>query len=316
MTFELRVLTVGLAAFAMASGLAALIVPWLASRQDGLPAARRAGRLGALRLLPVIVSTIAGVAVTMAFVAFEPRGAWEYVGWTIRTAAAGALATLVLAAWRSVRLVRATRRVTRSWFDAAEPIALPGIAAPALAVTSAYPIVAVVGLRQPTLVIARSVLAACTADELDAILAHEQGHVDRRDNLRRLLMSVTPDVLGWLPFSDRLYAAWVNATEEAADDNAARASADGRWHLASALIKVARLAAASQTPTPIPASALYCGGNLDTRVRRLLEPPQAGGPSRLDLARLSAAVAALAIVAALAWPGLHALVEVAIRALP
>ncbi len=161
---------------------------------------------------------------------------------------------------------------------------------PALAVTAPFPIVAVLGLRRPTLVIARSVLAACTPDELRAILAHEQGHIDRRDNLRRLLLAVSPDVVAWLPASDRLFAEWSSAAEEAADDDAARAGAAGRLHLASALMKVARLATGHAAADVMPASALYCGHNLDGRVRRLLEPPCAasrGAGDRPPLTRIA-----------------------------
>ena len=127
----------------------------------------------------------------------------------------------------------------------AQPVTLAGISAPALVVDSDFPVVTVVGLRRPRLVIARSVLESCSDEELRAILAHEQGHIDRHDNLRRLLLSIAPDVLNWLPVSAKMFAAWRDAAEEAADDDAARTGADGRLRLASALVKVARLAPAA-----------------------------------------------------------------------
>ena len=225
-------------------------------------------------------------------------------------------AVLGAAAWRSARLLAAAHRLTHAWREVSEPIALEGISVPAVAVTSPFPIVAVVGLRRPTLVIARSVLAACTPDELRAILAHEQGHIDRRDNLRRLMLAVSPDVLAWLPASDRLFAEWCDAAEEAADDDAAQVGAAGRLHLASALVKVARLATGQPASDVMPASALYCGTNLNTRVRRLLEPPTAAADDRPILSPMVATIAAVAVVAIVALQGLYAAIEVAIRTLP
>lgn len=315
MNFEWRTLTVGLAAFTLASLVASLAVPVLASRQRTIVTALRARRLASLRLLPAAAAGAAGLVVTAAFLAFEPRGPHEHLGWSVQGVALFGLALLLAALWRWMRIMIATRRVTREWFAGAEPIALPGVTVPAFVVHSSFPIVAIVGLRRPRLVIARAVLAACTTEELRAILAHEQGHLDRRDNLRRLLMAVTPDVLAWLPLSGRLFAAWNDAAEEAADDDAARAGGDGRLHLAAALVKVARLTTGRPAGSPTPASAFYCGQNLDTRVRRLLDPPAAPAAGRSAFSQLAAA-AAIAIATVAVLPGLHALIEVAVRALP
>ena len=65
-----------------------------------------------------------------------------------------------------MRVVAATRRLTREWLATAEPVALSGITRAAVAVASPFPVVAIVGFRRPTLVIARSVLAACSPEEL------------------------------------------------------------------------------------------------------------------------------------------------------
>lgn len=320
MNFGPRTLTVGLAAFTVAGAVASLVVVALAAhRRAGSPAAR-ARHLAWLRLLPATVAIAAAVTVVAAFLLFEPRRPQEYLGWSVQALAGLGFAVLATAAWRSAKLAAATRRLTRAWRAAAEPVALDGISVPALAVTAPFPIVAVLGLRRPTLVIARSVLAACTPDELRAILAHEQGHIDRRDNLRRLLLAVSPDVVAWLPASDWLFAEWSSAAEEAADDDAARAGAAGRLHLASALVKVARLATGHAAADVMPASTLYCGHNLDGRVRRLLEPPCAGAGAgagdRPPLTRIVATLAAAAVVATVALQGLHAVIETAIRTLP
>jgi D-alanyl-D-alanine endopeptidase (penicillin-binding protein 7) len=215
-----------------------------------------------------------------------------------------------------MRIARTTRQLTREWLASAEPVALTGIKVPAVVITSSFPVVAVAGLRRPRLVIAKSVLASCTPEELQAILAHEQGHLDRHDNLGRLMLAVAPDVLAWLPASGRLFTAWCRATEEAADDDAARAGANGRLCLASALVKVARLASGPPAGSLMPASALYSGDSLDGRIRRLLEPRADAGEPRRHAVGTLVAVASVAIASALALQGLYGVIETAIRVLP
>src|SRR5262249_45354693 len=147
-------------------------------------------------------------------------------------------------------------------------------AVPAFVVNIGFPIVAVVGLFRPRLIVSRVVLDACGEAEMQAILAHEAWHLVRRDNIRRVLLSAAPDVLSWLPRAVRFSEEWQRASEEAADDAAARLGPAGRVHLAEALVRVARLAPASGhvLSCPLPASALYRGESIERRVRRVLDP--------------------------------------------
>lgn len=319
MNFPLRLVSVSLGAFALVGLAATFIVPKLTWLATG-PADVRARRLAMLRLIPAGAALVTGLLVTASFLNFEPRK-HEEIGWMIPAFALGGAALLVAAAWRWAQILVATRRLTRDWLDAAEPLLLPGISVPAYVVTSSFPVVAVVGLRRPKLVIARSVLDSCTPEELQAVLAHEQGHLDRHDNLRRLLMAAAPDAMTWLPASKRLVAAWRTAIEEAADDDASRAGDDGRLCLASALIKVAKLAPVAPgeaTRRAMPASALFCGENLDGRVRRLLEPrePAAAPRAPRSPVRTTAAVVCVVAVSFLALRGVQALVEITIHRLP
>jgi Zn-dependent protease with chaperone function len=315
-TLEIRILTVGLAVFATVSLVAAFIVPRLLGRIAGGPAARRARRLSRLRLLPAAAGAGASIMVVAAFIAFEPRREDEYMGWIIPGLALLGALTWAAAGWRGLRLFVATRRTVGHWLEGSRPISLPGIGVPVFAVTSAFPIVAVIGLWRPRMIIADSVLDSCTPDELQAIIAHEQGHMTRRDNLRRWLMALAPDALAWLPASARFSDAWRTAAEEAADDDAERVGADGRISLASALVKVARLASDPRRPQTLPASALYCGEELDARVRRLLrsdgQAHDMAGASRRGPTLLTA-IGAMSMLT-LDW--LHAMMEVAIHALP
>jgi hypothetical protein len=320
MSVELRILVVGFAAFATAGMAAALIVPAIAGCLTRGSGALRARRLASLRMFPSIIAAATGGVVLLAFAIFEPRQEDEYMGAAIPGLASFSLLLIAGSVWRARRLARATRALEQRWMSSATPIPLAGISVPAFAVEADFPIVAVVGWRRPRLLIARSVLASCSPDELTAVLAHEQGHIDRRDNLRRLMLSVAPDILAWLPVSERMLAAWREAAEDAADDDAARTGTDGRVRLASALVKVARLAPGRRASGLMPASALYSGDGLDRRVRRLLDPPLSGSerraaPWRARVWRSALVLGGLA-AAALALEGVHAAIEVAIHRLP
>ena len=316
MIFELRLVVVALAAFAGVSLAMAALVPFIAERWAVGSPARRAKRLAALRLLPSVAAFVTSAIVTASFVFFENRRDGEHYGQAMPLLAAFAVLLLATTAWRVYRLTRSTRTIVREWLRGAEPITLPGVNIPAFAVPAGFPIVAVVGLNRPRLIIARSVLATCSDEELRAVLAHEQGHVERRDNLRRLLLAATPDVLTWLPASSKMFAAWRQAAEEAADDDAANAGRHGRVQLASALVKVARLAPAEVCPPPMSASALYRGEDLERRVRRLLEPDgpktAASGPAWISRAAIASAIA----VSVLVLEDIHGFVETLIHTLP
>jgi len=314
MTFEARIAVIGLAAFASTGLLAACLVPFATRHIVTGAAVTRARRLAALRLLPSVAALAAGTLVTLSFVFFEPRQNGEEIGTVFPVFATLGAALLATALWRGAGVARATRTLLREWTVRPEPITLEGISIPVVAVDADFPIVAVAGVVRPRLIIARSVLASCSQEELRAVLAHEQGHIDRRDNLRRLLIASAPDVISWLPASGRMFAAWREATEEAADDAASQGGAEGRLRLAAALIKVAKLAP-GPAPAAIPTSALYCGERLEGRIRRLLEPfggqhePAATWRSRLTLC-LGVCASALVL------EGLHTVIETAIHTLP
>ena len=315
MSFEARLIVVTLAAFG-AGGLAgAALVPWLWGRLTAPTAAARAAALLRLRVLPAGLGVVAALLAAISYLLFESRTAEEGAGVTLFGLAALAIGAAVTSLARSWRLSSATRRTLRRWLATGEPLILPSTTLPAFAVATPFPIVAVIGVFRPRLVVARSVLESCTADELATIVAHEQAHVAHRDNLARALFLLTPDVVACLPLGTRLLGAWRDATEEAADDCAAQADGSRRVTLAQALIKVARLAPATSLPAPLPASALYRGENLDRRVRRLLDPPADPRPApsfwlRRTIALLTVAAGGLALGA------VQDVIELAVNFLP
>ncbi|MEZ5317892.1 MAG: M56 family metallopeptidase [Vicinamibacterales bacterium] len=312
MTFEARFVTIVLVAFAWASLVGSLAAPLVFARLRVSAPVDRARALLRLRLLPLAAGLLAASLAALSFALFEPRALDETYGYVLRGLAIVPLVLLAASLLRTAVAVWRTRRVLQGWLDGARPVTLDGLTIPALATDSAFPVVAVLGIVRPRLLIARSVLDTCSPDELQAILAHEQAHVDRHDNLFRLLLNATPDLLSWLPAAGRLHGAWQEATEFAADDAAGRHGDLGRVTLAQALVRVARLAPAG--PQLVPTSALYRGERLEQRVARLLVPTET---SRRHPSRARQALVALALVASLATlEMLHEAFEIAAAVLP
>lgn len=316
MIFEWRVLTVGLAVFAAISIVISALVPMLLRRVGAGDGASRARQIARVRLLPATSAGLVALIALASFIGFEPRHDDEEVGLAVQ--GLGVLGALMLAtaAWRGCQVLRLTRRLTKSWLAHGTPVTVPGASVPVLAVNSRFPIVAVVGLRRPRLIVARTVLEGCTPDELQAVIAHEHGHIRRRDNLKRVLLAVAPDVLSWLPVSGRVFEDWRNAAEQAADEDAVRQDEQSRLNLASALLKVARLATGAPGRVTLPASAFYCGEDIDRRIRRLLDAEAVAPMSRRPAAVLAATVVTGLVVAAQVLEPLHLVFERAIHALP
>lgn len=315
MGFDLRVIVVAFCSFVMGSLAGSACVPWLWRRVTSGTPAMRAKMLLRVRSLPLVMATASMVLAILSFLVFEPRRPDEHMGIVLLTLATAGVIFVGAAVLRLANLLLVTRRLERTWMDDAEAIELEDLEIPTYAVTSSFPIVAVVGFTRPRMFVARSVLAACTPDELRAIIAHERGHLLRRDNLARAIVTFSPDVLAWLPIANRVALAWHDAAEEAADDFAAVLGEHGRLFLAEALIRVARLAPPGSSGLTMPASALYRGENLDGRIRRLLGP-QAVAPPPSSLWWRAGVSTALIAFGALALHGIHELLEAAVTFLP
>jgi Zn-dependent protease with chaperone function len=315
MTFDARLAVVALAAFALANAVGSYAAIWQwRHRRAPVSPVDRASFLVRIRLLPLVAGLSWSVLALGSFFLFESRSN-ERTGLMLPVLAVLASALLLSAAARLTVTLRRHRRIVRGWFDGGTSISLPGIEIPVVRVDAAFPIVAVVGVFRPKLVIARSVLDACTADELQAILDHECRHITRGDNLRRTLLVALPDLLGWFRVGREIDRAWHDATEEVADEAPGHDRGDaGRVSLAAALLRVAKLVPSGQPAAEIPVSALYRGEPLERRVRRLLEPipPRPRTPRHYQWLAL-AGIIALSVV--LLYP-IHELLEVAVTFLP
>lgn len=118
------------------------------------------------------------------------------------------------------------------------------------------------GWWRPLVFVARDLPERLTADELEAVLAHEAAHVRRRDPLRLFLLKSLAALLFWLPALGRLVSDLADEWEIAADDAAARTHA---LPLASAILRMAR----ADVGSPEPAVGFQRPDLLARRIRRL-----------------------------------------------
>ena len=254
----------------VSAGVAALWrLGWL--RWSSLPARERASRLATLRLLPSILpGIVTSIGVLPAFLAFEPRNEFEPVGPILIIGSAVALALAVRSTVTALRVVARTRYFKRMWLQSATQLRLNAIAdIHAYKIESPQPIVALVGIWRPALVIARVVLDVCSDSDLEKMLGHERNHLTSHDNLKRLLMACSPDLLRLGHCHREIVTAWHDAAEDAADDATTHGEPAARLDLAAVLLKVARLAP-STSYAAVPASPFVDSDGLERRVRRLV----------------------------------------------
>lgn len=320
MRFYLLLVLVPAAAFAVSSVLAATVSttvwPLLARRLRRSSASVRARALGLTRLAPAGAGVFVATIVTATFLRFEPRDTTETPGLLLCVAAVLALVMAVTASVRVARSIRAAARCSRLLrAGGRKRIAADGTAFWVL--ETDYPVAAVTGILRPRLLLSTRILQECTADELDAIISHERAHIRRRDNLVRAAMLCLPDPLRLTATGREIERAWAAAAEEAADDAAAGATEGRRASLASALVRVARMANAPM-PEWMPGLAFYEGNNLETRVLRLLGsttlPDGVTFRGVTTMVALSAACG-LAMTEAVARE-LHGWMELAVRFVP
>jgi beta-lactamase regulating signal transducer with metallopeptidase domain len=147
---------------------------------------------------------------------------------------------------------------------------LPGESLPVVLVEHEAPLLAMSGLLRPRLLISRSVLQNLSAEELDAALAHEHAHRTSRDNLKRLLIQLAPDIFPFLHALRTLERTWSQFAEWAADDQATKGDSGRAVSLAAALVQVARMGRGARLPF-LSTSLLASDRDLCARVDRLLE---------------------------------------------
>jgi beta-lactamase regulating signal transducer with metallopeptidase domain len=274
-----------------------------------------------LKLAPGVVALFFTFVVFLpAHWRFEPEGVEESAGYTLVALGTLGAVILLLAVRRAVRDAAITRRLERGWCERARgPRTFADGRLPVYGLPDASPVISLAGLLRPRVFVARPVIEAFTSDEMEASLAHEVAHHDARDNLKRLLVACSPDLLGIWPSGRAVERRWRAAVEFAADDRAVDGLESRAVALASALIKVARLSPSAAAASS--SSAFYDGTLLAARIDRLLTPAGdhvAGHrPARAWRLFLGSAMLLAALLAAeAAWFGVHLATEGLVRFLP
>ena len=199
-----------------------------------------------IRLLPATVSLLfAGAIFLPAHWMLEPRDAEETFGlmWYGLAAVGGVLIFRSVARAVSIAIVGrrfwfATRVSSLGRTDVHEVADLPGVS--------------LAGVLKPEILVGASVVEELSPSELDLAIAHEVAHRDAFDNLARWAMRCAPDLLSDSSIGNRLEQDWRAAAESRADARATRGDTARAVHLASALIKVARLSSGWTGKMPAP----------------------------------------------------------------
>ena len=264
-----------------------------------------------LRSLPGMAAAVFSLGLALpAFVRHEPADTRAWPGATALALGAAGLLLLAVSVARGLPAWWATVRLVREWGRHSQPVTLAGTPAPARVLQHPFPVVALVGIVKPRLFMASQVVEALSPVELQAVLAHEAGHLEARDNLKRLLLRFLP-TLGWRRVAARLEERWEAAAEAAADR---RTGPDAALDLASALLKVARLAPPGAR-LGASVAAFHSGDGVAGRVQALLQSPPPPPPRSTTRTRIGALLlgAGVALAAAGLLPVIHHLNEVVVH---
>jgi Zn-dependent protease with chaperone function len=140
-------------------------------------------------------------------------------------------------------------------------------------VTSSYPFSFVWGFRRDKLIVSTGLLTTLTEEQLRGVIEHEAAHHRRRDNLVKLVLSVSACSSLAFPLS-RLILKWRALEVEILCDDVAVSSTSAPLEIAEALVKLRR----QQPPTSAPAEAALMSGfvsnrsdHFERRVQRLIQ---------------------------------------------
>jgi len=276
--FELLGLALLLATLLTFNSLASLVMAGLwrvAGRAtSSWTAVSRARLLFSLRTLPALLAFLSvALLLIPSYIVYEPRHTTETVSLKLGLLAFLSATGMAVSIYRGLATNRATAKLTSDWLRQGKSVQIKGIEIEAYQIEHTFPLIAIIGFLRPKLFIASQVLELLTPEEISAAVAHENGHLAARDNLKRGLLQACRDALLIIPSGRLLDKAWSEASEEAADENAARQGNVVALDLASALVKLARKIPLGARPT-MPAGVFLLGDEetkgIKSRVRRLI----------------------------------------------
>jgi len=305
LSYSLRLMCLSLACF-----FAVLAMTTLAVRGFAAGAILRAERMQpriaarfvfALRMLPAAFALFCIAALCVpSYLWLEPEAAGEEAGMVCLIAAGLGAALWMISIARAARAAMQLVRSVRGWEAAGETANIPGSGIPVVTIPHSGRLVALAGIFRPRLILSSEVAGVLNREQLEAAMRHELAHGASRDNLKRLLLLLTPGL-----FLSDLDRAWKRFAEWAADDRAVEGKSTRSLELAEALVRVARLDPGAAPPA-LSTSLMRESEDLSARVDRLLmdrTPAEAYSISRWRIAGFAMVALGLVILApsTLAW---------------
>jgi Zn-dependent protease with chaperone function len=228
------------------------------------PARRCADLLYALRVLPLAASLVVTAAFTVpSFLLLEPRAIDEPLGRFPLVLGICGLALAIFGAVNAVFALRRTSRTLASWARQASVVE-SSAPVPVLRISRVAPALTAAGILRPRVLMSGKAEFVLTPRELQTALQHELMHVRRHDNLKKLILRLVA-----FPGMADLDAAWLEATEMAADDGAVSSMGEA-LDLAAALIKLSRMGV-TDPPAELTAALMHSpAGLMNARVERLI----------------------------------------------
>lgn len=147
------------------------------------------------------------------------------------------------------------------------------------------------------IVVSRTLVSALDDEEMEAMLAHELGHIKRNDTVLGAAAGMCHCLLTFSPFARSAYGRYAIAREQAVDDLAVRSS--GRpLALASCLVKSFRLLR-NERPCALSNGLLPSHGALEGRIMRLIDWRIGAEPARSYWCVFSGVVAGVVAISLL-----------------
>jgi hypothetical protein len=155
----------------------------------------------------------------------------------------------------------------------------------------------VLGFRRPVIALAPATVARLSDRELDQVVAHEDAHVQRWDDVAALVQHVIASILWWHPAVWWLDRALTIEREVACDDWVIT-ERDGSRSYGTCLVKLAAMS--RQHRTAIAPALLLSRSELEIRITRLIDHRRNASvrPSRAVLSLAAPGVAGLAMACA------------------
>lgn len=250
----------------------------LSGRIEYLSVGTRAQIIFGLRVLPVAAAIVfVSAFLVPSYLLHEPASSGEVVSTKLGLIALISSLGVAVALYRVVGTWMATRRLATNWLNGSVEMSVDGIGIPVHRIKHEFPVIAVIGILRPRFFVAEQVLESLDPSEFAAAIAHEYGHLKAHDNFKRTVLRVCRDLL-ILPLGKVLDDAWSDNSESVADEFAAARGRSTALDLASALVKIARIAPVGKCPA-MPAGAFLIedqNRDITSRVKHLIRLSETG----------------------------------------